>query len=91
MLKSIGENIIVNTVKNNEYERNGIIVKTNSYSNLIGNVVSVGQLVKEIKNGDKILYNENNSKKILYENSEYFVLNEKDVLAVIWGELWKRK
>ena len=28
MLRSIGDNIIVSSVKNNEYEKNGIIVKT---------------------------------------------------------------
>ena len=83
MLKSIGENIIVSSVKNNEYERNGIIVKTNNNSNIIGNVVSVGEDVKEIKVEDKVLYSDNNARKILYENAEYYVLSEKNVLAII--------
>lgn len=91
MLRSIGENIIVSSVKNNEYEKNGIIVKINSNSNIIGNVVSIGKDVKEVKVEDKILYSESNSRKILYENAEYFVLSENNVLAIIWGEIWKRK
>ena len=83
MLRSIGDNIIVSSVKNNEYEKNGIIVKTNNNLNIIGNVVSVGKDVNEVKVEDKDLYNETNSKKILYENAEYFVLSEKNVLAIL--------
>ena len=91
MLKSIGENIIVSSAKNNEYEKNGIIVKRDNYTNLIGKVISVGEKVEEINVDDMILYSESSSKKILYEKAEYYVLNKKDVLAVIWGEIWKRK
>ena len=83
MLRSIGDNIIVSSVKNNEYEKNGIIVKTNNNLNIIGNVVSVGKDVNEVKVEDKVLYNETNSKKILYQNAEYFVLSEKNVLAIL--------
>ncbi len=83
MIKSIGKNVIINSVKNNEYEKNGIIVKSTSLSNIIGNVVSIGSEVSEIGVGDKIIYNENNAKKIFYENNEYFVINEQEVLAII--------
>ena len=83
MLRSIGDNIIVSSVKNNEYEKNGIIVKTNNNLNIIGNVVSVGKDVNEVKVEDKVLYNETNSKKIIYESVEYFVLKKKNVLAIL--------
>lgn len=83
MIKSIGKNVIINSVKSNEYEKNGIIVKSSSLSNIIGNVVSIGSEVLEIGVGDKIIYNESNAKKIFYENNEYFVINEKEVLAII--------
>ena len=91
MLRSIGDNIVISSVKNTEYEKNGIIIKRENTINLIGNVVSVGGKVKYVNVGDKILYNENNSRKILYENAEYFVIKENEVLAIIWGELWRKK
>lgn len=83
MIKGIGTNVIINSVKNNEYEKNGIIVKASNNSSLIGNVISVGKEVKEVSVGDKVIYYEPNSKKVFYENSEYFVLSEEDVLAII--------
>ena len=41
MLRSIGDNIVISSVKNTEYEKNGIIIKRENAINLIGNVVSV--------------------------------------------------
>ena len=83
MLRCIGKNIIVDSVSQNEYEKNGIIIKASSVSNLIGNVICVGKDVVDIDVGDKVIYSEYDAKKIVYESNEYFVLNEKDILAII--------
>lgn len=83
MLKSIGRNIILESSDKNEYEKNGIIIKSTNSLNLIGNVISIGNEVKDVKVGDKVIYNDINAKKIIYESNEYFVLDEKDVLAII--------
>jgi len=83
MLKGIGKNVILDDISRKEYEKNGIIIKSNNHSNLIGNVMSIGQEVSEIKVGDKVIYSEVAAKRIIYENSEYFVVNEKDILAII--------
>ncbi len=83
MLKSIGRNIILESSDKNEYEKNGIIIKSTNSLNLIGNVISIGNEVKDVKVGDKVIYNDINARKIIYESNEYFVLDEKDVLAII--------
>lgn len=83
MLRCIGKNIILDSVNQKEYEKNGIIVKTNTGSNLIGNVICIGNEVQEVKVGDKVIYSEMDAKKIVYESNEYFVLNIKDILAII--------
>jgi chaperonin GroES len=83
MIRCIGKNIIVEQSNKNEYERNGIIIKSSSSSNLIGNVVCVGSEVIEIKVGDKVIYSEKDARKIIYDSNEYFVLDEKDILAII--------
>lgn len=83
MLRCIGKNIILELSNKNEYEKNGIIIKSNSSSNLIGNVICIGNEVKEIKVGDKVIYSEKDARKIIYESKEYFVLDEKDILAII--------
>lgn len=83
MLRCIGKNIIVDSSNKNEYEKNGIIIKSTSVSNLIGNVICIGNEVMDIKVGDKVIYSEMDAKRIIYESDEYFVLNEKDILAII--------
>ncbi len=83
MLRCIEKNIIVNNVGNNEYEKNGIIIKNSENSNIIGNVMCVGSNVKDISVGDKVIYSESDAKRIVHEGTELFVLNEKDVLAII--------
>ena len=82
MFRCIGKNVIVELSDKNDYEKNGIIIKTNS-SNLIGLVICVGNDVNEIRPNDKVIYNEQNAKKIIYDSKEYFVLDEKDILALI--------
>lgn len=82
MIRCIGKNVIVELSDKNDYEKNGIIIKTNS-SNLIGLVICVGNDVNEIRPDDKVIYNEQNAKKIIYDSKEYFVLDEKDILALI--------
>lgn len=82
MLKCVGRNVILDSVENLEYEKNGIIIKNNS-TNYIGNVICIGKEVLEISVGDTVIYNVNDAKKIIYESNEYFVVNEKDILAII--------
>ena len=71
MLKTIDRNVIIKETEDKEYIQNGIIIKSSNTSNIIGNVVCVGENPLNI------------SKKIIYENTEYFVVNEKDILAII--------
>ena len=80
MLKTIDRNVIIKETEDKEYIQNGIIIKS---SNIIGNVVCVGENVISISVGDKVIFPLNISKKIIYENTEYFVVNEKDILAII--------
>ena len=83
MLKTRGKNVRLGLSDKNEYEKKGIIIKSTNSLNLIGNVISIGNEVKDVKVGDKVIYNDINAKKIIYESNEYLVLDEKDVLAII--------
>ena len=87
MIKCIDKNIIVEETEDDSNARNIIIKSENN--NIFGNVISIGSNVLDISVGDKIIFSRNDAKKIIYNNAEFFVLNEKDVLAVIWGEKWK--
>lgn len=81
MIKCIDKNIIVEETEDDSNARNIIIKSENN--NIFGNVISIGSNVLDISVGDKIIFSRNDAKKIIYNNAEFFVLNEKDVLAVI--------
>lgn len=88
MIKCIDKNIIVEETEDESFASNIIIKSENN--NLFGNVISIGSNVLDISVGDKIIFSRDDAKKIIYNNAEYYVLNEKDVLAVVWGEKWKK-
>ena len=81
MIKCIDKNIIVEETEVDSNASNIIIKSENN--NIFGNVISIGSNVLDISVGDKIIFSRNDAKKIIYNNAEFFVLNEKDVLAVI--------
>lgn len=81
MIKCIDKKIIVEETEDDSNASNIIIKSENN--NIFGNVISIGSNVLDISVGDKIIFSRNDAKKIIYNNAEFFVLNEKDVLAVI--------
>lgn len=81
MIKCIDKNIIVEETEDESFASNIIIKSENN--NLFGNVISIGSNVLDISVGDKIIFYSSDAKKIIYNNLEYYVLNEKDVLAVV--------
>lgn len=83
MLRSIDKNLIVQETEDENYIQNGIIIKSNGSRNILGNVISVGNNVVDIYVGDTIIFSKDNARTLVYENNEYLVINENDVLAVI--------
>ncbi|HLE42062.1 MAG TPA: co-chaperone GroES [Nitrospirota bacterium] len=48
-----------------------------------GKVEAVGEEVKQIKVGDKILFDKYSGSKINIDNSEYLIVKEEDVLGIL--------
>ena len=46
-------------------------------------VESVGEEVKSVKKGDKILYKEYSTTNIKIDNKDYIIVEEKDILATV--------
>ncbi len=46
-------------------------------------VVAVGKNVKEVKKGDTILHGQYSTNEVKVDGSEYIILKEEDILAVI--------
>ena len=50
---------------------------------VVAKVVAVGKDVKNVKNGDKVLYKEYSTTEIKIDGTEYLIVREEDVLGTI--------
>lgn len=49
----------------------------------IAKVVAVGELVRSVKQGDKIVYKEYSTTEIKVDGSDYIIVKEEDILATL--------
>lgn len=80
-LKALPKRVIVKRVPNGEIVRNGIIVKENDFR--FGTVIAVGDGVREVKEGDKIAFDNWNDSDITFEGESFVVLEEKNIMGVM--------
>ena len=93
MLKPLGDRVIVTVDKEEEKTVGGIVLANNAKEKpQTADVVAVGDgLVTEdgkklpinVKKGDKVLFDKYSGSTVKYEDNEYLILHEKDIMAVI--------
>ena len=93
MLKPLGDRVIVTVDKEEEKTVGGIVLANNAKEKpQTADVVAVGEgLVTEdgkklpmnVKTGDKVLFDKYSGSTVKYEDNEYLILHEKDIMAVI--------
>lgn len=83
-IKPLGERVLVKMDKVEEKTAGGIFIpQTAQEKTQIAVVEAIGDEVKTLKVGDKILHDKYAGTTFKQENEEYLILNVKDVLAVI--------
>lgn len=83
-IKPLGERVLVKMEQLQEKTASGIIIpQTAQEKTQIANVVAVGEEVKNINVGDKILHDKYSGTSVKMDGCEYLILNIKDVLAII--------
>lgn len=83
-IKPLGERVLVKMDKLEEKTAGGIFIpQTAQEKTQIATVEAVGDEVKSVKVGDKILHDKYSGTAVKYEGEEYLILSIKDVLAVI--------
>ena len=92
-LKPLGDRIVVKPLEAKEKTKSGIIVPDSAKEKpQEGKVVAVGTgrllddgAVKalEIKNGDRVLYGKYSGTEVSVEETDYLILREEDILAVV--------
>lgn len=93
MLKPLGDRIVIELVESEEKTASGIVLPDSAKEKpQEGKVVSVGtgrvtdngeRIALEVSEGDTIIFSKYAGTEIKYENKEYLILRESDVLAII--------
>lgn len=88
MLKPINNKIILKVKENEEKTKSGIIINNNNKENQkIGEIIAISNEIEkensDIKYGKKIIFEKFSANEIIYNQVQYFILDIKDVLAII--------
>jgi len=92
-VKPLADRVIVKPLEGEAKTSGGIIIPDNAKEKpQKGEVIAVGpgktadsgQLVKpEVKKGDKVLYGKYSGTEVTIDNSEYLIMRESDILAIV--------
>lgn len=84
-LIAIGENVVVEVMKKNDKTEGGIIIPDNANpeSFLRGKVISVGNLIEDIKKNDILAFNGHGGQDMLSNKKVYKVLKYGEVYCII--------
>jgi chaperonin GroES len=93
LLKPLGDRVIVTVDKEEEKTVGGIVLANNAKEKpQTAEVVAVGAgLVTDdgktvpmnVKKGDKVLFDKYAGSTVKYEDNEYLILHEKDIMAIV--------
>ncbi|MBD3109145.1 co-chaperone GroES [Bacillus sp. AGMB 02131] len=93
MLKPLGDRVIIELVQSEEKTASGIVLPdTAKEKPQEGKVVAVGagtvldngeRVALEVAVGDRIIFSKYAGTEVKYEGTEYLILRESDILAII--------
>ncbi|MBL4953467.1 co-chaperone GroES [Neobacillus sp. OS1-32] len=93
MLKPLGDRIIIQQVETEEKTASGIVLPDSAKEKpQEGKVVAVGtgrvldngeRVALEVSEGDRIIFSKYAGTEVKYEGTEYLILRESDILAII--------
>ncbi|MBZ5751266.1 MULTISPECIES: co-chaperone GroES [Metabacillus] len=93
MLKPLGDRVIIQLVESEEKTASGIVLPDSAKEKpQEGKVVAVGtgrvldngeKVALEVAEGDRIIFSKYAGTEVKYEGTEYLILRENDILAVI--------
>jgi chaperonin GroES len=93
LLRPLGDRIVIELVASEEKTSSGIVLPdTAKEKPQEGKVVAVGtgrvldsgeRVALEVSVGDRIIFSKYSGTEVKYEGTEYFIVRENDILAVI--------
>lgn len=93
MLRPLGDRIVIELIEAEEKTASGIVLPDSAKEKpQEGNVVATGtgrvlengtRVQLDVKEGDRIIFSKYSGTEVKYENNDYLILRESDVLAII--------
>lgn len=84
MIKPLKDNVLVEFIEGQDIKKSGLIISHKQEEKpQIAKVISVGENVKQVLTGDFVIVGRYVGNKIDYENVEYIILKEKEILAKV--------
>ena len=83
-LTPLADRLVLKRVETTQKTKSGIVLPdTAKEKPEEGEVVAAGKEVKEVKEGDKVLFSKYAPTEVKVEGVEYLIVKEEDVLAII--------
>ncbi len=83
-LKPLGDKLIIERVEAVAKTAGGIVIPdTAKEKPEQGKVVAVGKDVKEVKQGDKVLFAKYSPTEVKIDGKEYLLVKEEEILAIV--------
>ncbi len=83
-IRPLGERVLVKAEQAEEKTASGLFIpQTSQEKTQFATVVAVGDDVKTVKKGEKILHDKYSGTSLKMDGDDYLILDIKDVLAVI--------
>ena len=92
MIKPLGDRVVLEAVESEEVTNSGIILpETSKEKPQEGRIVAVGsgsledgkRVALEVKVGDRVIFSKYAGTEVKYDEKEYLILRESDILAII--------
>lgn len=91
MIKPLRDNVLLKMIDEKSTTQSGIIISAVKEKSQVAEVIAVGDGIKEkdkeekmyIKVGDKVLLNKFAGTEIKFENEEYIIIKQAEILAMI--------
>ena len=84
-IRPLGERVLIKQTKQEETTKSGIVLPDTASKEkpITGEVTAIGEAIKEIKIGDKVIYEKYAGTEVKDNDDVYLLLEVKNVLAVV--------
>ena len=88
MIKPLADRVLIKMIESEETTKSGIVLSSGSKEKpQVAKVIAVGpgteKIKMYIKEGDKVIINKYSGTEVKYEDTEYTIVKQDDILAIV--------